>query len=663
MAAPLNTGFNINQQFANKLGSGQGSVAENLRNQSGVTHTAKKTTVKKGGTIAEEGSNLSPAAREALKSEQAQHADHMAEHGNEMAKQAGLDVPADDHEQSELQRKRGYDRDQTEGPSADGKSYQMASPDGTMQVIPTEKHAYLTQKMDDPDYTDAQVLDPIPEANLEAANAVMDTQLAQGVSKVAVLKTDPKIDALADQMEIVPQPPLAEPMDIRDSGNDPKMKPLQLELPPETERIAAERAAADLASGKQTQEALMADGTSSAIDNQRLESTKKDLEINDSLLESAAKGEVRAIPGLRYQKWYDSTEDMKDSVARNSLARIDSTVKKLPPEAQEGLEQYRQEARQEFLGSALNQAVYNGAAGYEKEELEKTWTAQAAQKLSETGGLDEVSKLNLSEGSRQFFAATSLPAAITPALQEAQATTAQQDGILSKLAAGPLEVGGKSIPQAEGYEAARNNAWDRMENALQQLPEKAQKSIDSRFHAIQRSVRDNPETGDDYRNAPPEQRASMESEWKAQAIAEFVDQPRKAGFGKDLDAANFQNLADGSRHFLAASQGLQEHSDSFSAPPGVKPLHQTIFAPHLSAAQPQAQYPTYPYMNSYPNYMTYPPIPYGGIPGGGWNSWGGMGTPYGMPNMNNGMDFTMKMFAVSNLISSLSFPLMMFSMF
>ena len=98
-------------------------------------------------------------------------------------------------------------------------------------------------------------------------------------------------------------------------------------------------------------------------------------------------------------------------------------------------------------------------------------------------------------------------------------------------------------------------------------------------------------------------------------------------------------------------------------------------------------YPTAPYMNSYPN-MSYPPTNYGGMPGGGWNSWGGMGMGgmNGMDGMNNlygmggmgmgmgmygmggmgmggGMDFTMKMFAVSSLINTISFPLMMFSMF
>lgn len=109
-------------------------------------------------------------------------------------------------------------------------------------------------------------------------------------------------------------------------------------------------------------------------------------------------------------------------------------------------------------------------------------------------------------------------------------------------------------------------------------------------------------------------------------------------------------------------------------------------------AYPQAwmpQQPMMPFMNSYPNYQQYPPNNYGGMPGGGWNSWGGMGMGgmngmyggmgmggmgmgmpgMGMPGMGGGlfggggMDFTMKMFAVSSVISSLSFPLMMFSMF
>jgi hypothetical protein len=259
MAGSVNSNYGhlVNTRFQTELTKGDGATTQNLKNQSGVTHTQKKTTVKKGGNV-EENSNLSPAAREALKSAEAQHNEHVAEHGHEMAQQVGIEPHGDRPEDRELHMKRGYEREQeslADGPTQDGK-VKVTSPEGKTQILTVEDHSHLT-KMDDPDHTDARVLDDIPDASLNAANAVLDTQMAQGVSKVAVLKTDPKIDEVAETMHVDPLPALVEPMDIVGPGSDKKSQPMPIEFPPEMERVAAERAAAQLASGEFQQEAIM----------------------------------------------------------------------------------------------------------------------------------------------------------------------------------------------------------------------------------------------------------------------------------------------------------------------------------------------------------------------------------------------------------------------
>ncbi|MBX3172021.1 MAG: hypothetical protein KF760_31730 [Candidatus Eremiobacteraeota bacterium] len=449
-----NSGFNINQQFANQLGRGEGKTAENLRNQSGVTHTAKKTTVKRGGNIAEEGSNLSPAAREALKSEQAQHAEHMAEHGNEMAHQAGLDVPEDDHEQAELQRKRGYDRDQellAEGPTADGKGMKMAAPDGTIQVLKVEDHEYLTQKMDDPDFTDAQLLDDIPPGNLEAASAVMDTQMAQGVSKVAVLKTDPKIDAVAETMEMEPTSLLVEPMDIRDTTNDPKMQPIQLELPLETHQVAAEKAAAELASGSYQEEAMIAGGipggsaappAEAAPASKAMQDAQIETDQNDRILSKLEAGALTVNGNTVPQR------DGYEAVRNNAQERFMAAYEELPAVAQQAVHSHLDKVKTEFNEDPTATVRYRQAGPDEKADIETGWMAEASRRfvddpagsLKAVGGdkdlkLDAANLKHLDDGARHYQEATkglekhTEPAAAqatqeTQATQEAKATGA-----------------------------------------------------------------------------------------------------------------------------------------------------------------------------------------------------------------------------------------------
>lgn len=458
MATPLNTGSFINQQFANQLGRGEGKSAENLRNQSGVTNTQKKTTVKKGGNIAEEGSNLSPAAREALKSEQAQHAEHMAEHGQEMAHQSGLDVPADDHEQQELRSKRGYERDQdtkTEGPTADGKNFKMAAPDGTLQVIPAEDHAYLTKKMDDPDFTDAKLLDDIPPKSLQAAEAVMDTQMAKGVSNVAKLKTDPKIDAVAETMEVEPAPKLVDPMPIRDTTNDPKMQPVQMELPLETHQVAAEKAAAELASGNHQEEAMIAGGMpggqTSILTNgsapkaeappltKGMQDAQIETEQNDQILSKLNKGDLEVGGKIVPQR------DGLEAVRNNSEDRFLNAFDELPGDAQMAIHNHVDKVKHEFNQDPTNTAKYKTASAEEKATIQTGWLAEASRRFIDnpseslkSAGVDENTKLDptnlkhLDDGARHYQEASQglekLGAlAGTTAPKQAQATGKTED--------------------------------------------------------------------------------------------------------------------------------------------------------------------------------------------------------------------------------------------
>jgi hypothetical protein len=247
-----NLGAHINAQFAKDLQRGDSPVAQNLRTNSGVAGQQKRSQGPKKGAGDESGVTLSDNARQQLKTESEHHASYVAEHGQELAQQSGLTQSEDANEQSELRQKRGYDRDQealAEGEVPPG-FVQVESPTGETQLISEADHAQL-EMMDDPDITDNRVLDDIPDANLEAAQGVMDTQLAQGVSKVAALKSNPEVEAMTEVMEIEAAPPLAEPMDIVGPGSDKLSGPMPMEFPPEMEQVAAERAAAQLASGEE----------------------------------------------------------------------------------------------------------------------------------------------------------------------------------------------------------------------------------------------------------------------------------------------------------------------------------------------------------------------------------------------------------------------------
>lgn len=246
---------NVNAQWSKELARGDSQAGQSARNNSGIAGQQKKDSAPKSkpGAADESGLTLSDGARQHLQTETEHHAEYVAEHGQELAQQSGLQQTEDTNQQDELQRKRGFEREQAGLADSEGGStnfVEVESTTGELQQISLAEHATL-QKMDDPDFTDQQLLDDIPETSLLAANEVMDTQLAQGVSKVATLKSDPKVEALTEVMEIAPAPRLAEPLDILGPGSDKLSAPLSLEFPPEMGRVAAERAAAQLAAGEE----------------------------------------------------------------------------------------------------------------------------------------------------------------------------------------------------------------------------------------------------------------------------------------------------------------------------------------------------------------------------------------------------------------------------
>jgi len=277
-------GFNaaqINAQFAKDLAKGDSAAATSARNNSGLTAQNKKGAAPANKQVGgeESGITLSDAARQQIKSETEHHAEFVAEHADELAQQAGLYETEDSPEQAELQRKRGYDRQQEElGESALAPGFvQLQSPTGEVQVV-SEELAIKLNTMDDPDYTDSKLLDDIPDANLQAANATLETQMSKGVSKVAEFKSDPKIDAVAETMEVEPVQMLSEPMDIVGPGNDKLSGPMTLDFPPEMERVAAEKAASELAAG-QEQEVFIAGLEPPASEATKVEAI--DLEVVD----------------------------------------------------------------------------------------------------------------------------------------------------------------------------------------------------------------------------------------------------------------------------------------------------------------------------------------------------------------------------------------------
>lgn len=211
---------------------------ENLRQTGGTAANQSKFSAAKSSRPEAEsgGVHLSDAARKSL---QGKHDENIQGKQEQLAHHAGLGEQLKPESKHEQKVERGNQRHQEtlvqQGPQPEAPS----APDSADKVQARLTAAKLAA-YDDPDTVNQKLLDEIPDANLEAAERVLENQMKQGVSKMSNLKSGPEAQE-AGKMEMKQASFLADPLDIRGSGND-RSQPLSLEFPDETLELAKERA-------------------------------------------------------------------------------------------------------------------------------------------------------------------------------------------------------------------------------------------------------------------------------------------------------------------------------------------------------------------------------------------------------------------------------------
>ena len=242
MASSIGGGGNYFSQINQQIAKGPDlKTAENLRQTGGTANTQRQTTAKPGRTPSEDGGLiLSDAAQKSL---QTAHQEHIEGHEHELAHQAGLhETDGEGHEAQDLKMKRGYDRDQ-EQKAEKANPWQnlpegavvVDSPEGVKQILRKEERKRLKTQDEDLEQLEEELLGDIPQSNLEAAGKVMDTQLKQGVKKMANLKQLPEAREAA-LMQLKGADFMVEPLDIRNPGNQ-AVVPMQLDFPEPAEPI------------------------------------------------------------------------------------------------------------------------------------------------------------------------------------------------------------------------------------------------------------------------------------------------------------------------------------------------------------------------------------------------------------------------------------------
>ena len=229
----------INQQIAKGPDS---KTAENLHHTGGTANTQRKTVVKKG-VEQEEGFTFSDAAKKSL---QASHQEHIEGHEHELAAHAGLqELEPENTEDHELKTKRGHERAQEEE-AAKAKAGATMLPDGFVRirndqgiesVLAPDQVDTLKLLDGNMDKVCGRLLGDIPEANLEAAERVLDSQMKTGQNQVAKLKPVPEAQD-AGRMELKSASFLGGPLDIREPGND-RGQPMTLEFSQNDADLAA----------------------------------------------------------------------------------------------------------------------------------------------------------------------------------------------------------------------------------------------------------------------------------------------------------------------------------------------------------------------------------------------------------------------------------------
>ncbi|MFN8609037.1 MAG: hypothetical protein U0931_15995 [Vulcanimicrobiota bacterium] len=225
-----------NNQFFNP------GTLENLRQTGGTAANQTRFSAPKSTRPEAEsgGVHLSDAARKSL---QARHDENIQGKEEQLAHQAGLGEelkPESRHEQKVERGNQRYQESVSEkmaGPSPQPEA--PTSPDSADKVQARLTAAKLAA-YDDPDTVYQKVLEDVPDANLEAAERVLENQMKQGVSKMSNLKSGPEAQE-AGKMEMKQASFLADPLDIRGSDND-RSQPMSLEFPDETVAQAREQA-------------------------------------------------------------------------------------------------------------------------------------------------------------------------------------------------------------------------------------------------------------------------------------------------------------------------------------------------------------------------------------------------------------------------------------
>lgn len=145
------------------------------------------------------------------------------------------------------------------------------------------------------------------------------------------------------------------------------------------------------------------------------------------------------------------------------------------------------------------------------------------------------------------------------AFQGAMARTARTDSVLNLLAADPLQAA--AGPRKEAYQAVRNDAWDRFNNAYQELPPAAQEAMQNNLTLIKSDFARSGENVAKFQQATAGEQAEMQYSWLARAAEMFAGKPGDSlkAMGSNpnmaLNQATLLNLGDGARQYRQASEG------------------------------------------------------------------------------------------------------------
>ena len=211
---------------------------ENLRQTGGTAASQTKFSAPKSTRPEAEsgGVHLSDAARKSL---QGKHDQHLQGKEEQLAHHAGLGEELKPDSKHEQKVERGNERAKETVAQQNPHVEAPSAPDSAEKVQARLTAAKLAA-YDDPDTVYQRVLEDVPDANLEAAERVLENQMKQGVKKMSNLKSGPEAQE-AGKMEMKQASFLADPLDIRGSGNDRSL-PMSLEFSEATMEQDTERA-------------------------------------------------------------------------------------------------------------------------------------------------------------------------------------------------------------------------------------------------------------------------------------------------------------------------------------------------------------------------------------------------------------------------------------